>query len=318
MTSSGVKTQESTLIQIISDAYHEAGITHIGQTPSAPQLSKGRRKLNRMVSEWMKLPGERLWTWKEGILFLQRGQNRYQLGSSSTDHFTDAYDFASTTLSSGAAAAATALSVASISGIANADYLGIELDTGYFQWTTVNGAPSGTTVTAATGLTSAASSGNRVIAYTTKLIRPLEIKSSRHYNYGSQTEISVRQLSHVDYMELPNRTTEASPFVQSRYQPDIPLGIFEVWNRPANVDYAARFTYKRPIFDFTDNAETADFPVEWENALVFGLAVELIPSGNVPESRAAILVQMASAKLALAMNGDREPVSILFQPDMEE
>lgn len=315
MTSSGVKTFDPTLSTLISMAYQEAGIISIMETPSDEQYIKGRNKLNLMLSEWMRA-GHKVWTWEEGILFLQKSQRRYQLGSSSTHHFTDAYDFDNTTLSAAAASGATTITVAAAGTIAASDYLGIELDSGSFQFTTVSSIAS-TTVTPAAALTGAAASGNRVLAYTTKLIRPLKISSSRHFRYSTEDEIRVQELSHIDFMEQPNKTNTASPFSQWRYQPKVPLGIFEVWLTPSDVDYGVRFTYQRPIYDFTENAQTVDAPIEWGNAIVFGLAAELIPSGDVPRDRAEIIMAMATQKLALVSGADREQGSFLIQPDLE-
>lgn len=317
MPSSGVKTQTLNLSDIITQAYRECGIIAIVETPAAEQMAHAKLKINLLLSEWSK-PGYRMWTIDEGILFLQKSQRRYRMGPSATDHYTDAYDYASTTLSAAAAAAATALTVTSITGIANADALGIELDTGLFQWTTVNGAPSGSTVTAAAGLTSAASAGNRVVAYTSRHLRPLEMSSLRAFNYADETEVRRDLVSHIDFMEQPSKEQESSPFVQARYQATIPQSIFEFWLTPADVEYAARYTYKRPIYDFTQNADEMDFPIEWGNALIFNLAADLIPSGNVPQARAAAIMTLAAQKLAIASGTDREMSSMFIQPDMEE
>ena len=317
MTSSGISTFNPTLSEIIAQAYRECGIIARVETPDPDQLINGRFKLNLMLKEWMKTPGYHVWSTEQGILFLQKSQRRYQLGSTGADHATDAFDFASTTLTAAAASGATALTVSSITDIAASDYLGIELDSDEFQWTTVNGAPSGTTVTAAVALTGAAASGNRVIAYTTKLIRPLAVLNTRWFHYTDLTEQVVTTISNAEYQELPNKTTESEPIIQAWYQPKIPLGIMSVWNTPSAVTYAAKFSYNRPIYDFTANSETADVPIEWGNALIFGLAAELIPSGNVPLERAEIILKMATAKLATAMAGDREPESIYYQPDMD-
>lgn len=316
MTSSGVSTFEPTLSDLITGAFRECGIIASVQTPSAAQMAAGRMKMNLMVKEWESTPGYHVWTMEQGILFLQQSQSRYQLGAGSTDHSTDAFDFASTTLTAAAAAAAVTLTVDSITDIANADYLGIELDSGAFQWTTVNGAPAGSTVTAATGLTGAAASGNRVIAYTTKLLRPLAVPKARYFEYESEIEQDVEVISDADYQEQPNKANESEPFIQLWYQPKIPRGIITVWQRPSAVSFAAKFTYNRPLYDFTANSETADFPPNWGNALMFGLAAELIPSGNVPLERAEIIMTMAKAKLATALASDKEPESIFFQPDL--
>ena len=315
MSSSAVKTYNPNLSDIITKAYRKAGIIALVETASSEQLVAGREQLNLMVSEWMKL-GHKTWTYEEAILFLQQGQARYELGSTSTAHVTDAYDFAQTALAADAAAAATAMSVGSITNIANGDYVGVALDDGSMHWTTVNGAPSGTTVTLAAGLPSAASEGAVLVAYTTKIIRPLKISSARRYYYADRNETPADEIALIDYMALPQKDGTASPFTQWMYQPKIPLGVVNVWQAPADVTYAMRFTYQRPIFDFVSNADTADLPIEWVNALIYGLAVEMIPDGNVPEERAMKLINAAAAKLSAITGADREQASIMFQPDV--
>lgn len=69
-----------------------------------------------------------------------------------------------TTLASDGAATDLTIEVASITGIASGDIIGIKLDTGYYHFTTVNGLPAGTTVTLTAALPSAATTGNKVVA----------------------------------------------------------------------------------------------------------------------------------------------------------
>jgi hypothetical protein len=68
-----------------------------------------------------------------------------------------------TTLGGAEAAAQTDLTVAAITGVASGDIIGILLDDGTTHWTTVNGAPSGSTITITAALPSDAASGNRVV-----------------------------------------------------------------------------------------------------------------------------------------------------------
>ena len=72
-----------------------------------------------------------------------------------------------TTLSANASGGATTITVASIANIASGDVIGIKLNTGLYHFTTVNGAPSGSTVTltaAIPGSGVVANSGNAVVA----------------------------------------------------------------------------------------------------------------------------------------------------------
>lgn len=67
-----------------------------------------------------------------------------------------------TTLSASAAKNATSVTLASTTGIADRDTLGIELDTGECHWTFADGNPTGGVVTLGSYLPGAASIGNTV------------------------------------------------------------------------------------------------------------------------------------------------------------
>lgn len=317
MTSTGTNTFSMGMSDVITAGYRKAGIIGRQQVADAVQLVAGRQILNLLCAE-LANAGNHVWTTERAILFLQKGQNRYSLGVTSSDHCSDAFDFASTTLTAAAAAAATNLTVDSITDIASADHLGIELDSGSFQWTTVNGAPAGSTVVATAALTGVASSGNTVVAYTNKIIRPLKVVAASQYRYDDANETDVEMTANLDYQSLPSKTGQTSPFVKAFYQPKIPLGIMTAWQTPADVEFAMTFSYHRPIFDFTSNADTPDLPIEWYNALIYALAVDLIPNGNVPAERAALLIEAKKQKIADVITADREPESIYFEPDIQE
>ena len=70
--------------------------------------------------------------------------------------------FGTTAVKTGASKDDLTIDVDSISGIADDDGIGITLDDGTVQWTTVNGTPSGNTVTLAEDLDGDAAAGNVV------------------------------------------------------------------------------------------------------------------------------------------------------------
>ncbi len=76
-----------------------------------------------------------------------------------------------TTLTADAASGATSLTVASIAGFANGNQISIEQDNGVYKTTTISGAPSGTTIVLAAGLTFKASANHPV--YNTYASAPL-------------------------------------------------------------------------------------------------------------------------------------------------
>ena len=163
MSTSGVYTLSATRDDLITFALKKIGVIPEDGTPSTAQQTTAALELNYLYAMWQ-ADGLQLRARRQAVLFPGSSKSRYQLGPSG-DHCADALNYANTTLSAAGAASDTTITVTSISGISDADAIGIILDDGTIQWTTVNGAPSGSTVTLTTALTGAASSGNRVYAF---------------------------------------------------------------------------------------------------------------------------------------------------------
>lgn len=315
MATSGSADFTRTRNQICEAAARKIGAIRAGSTMSAQMLSDFAEALNGMVKHWQAKPGgPRIWCVSEATLFMQTDQVRYVLGA--TDHATESY--VETTLSADEASGQTVLSVTSDDGISASDNIGIELDDGTMQWTTVSGAPSSDTVTVATALTGAAASGNRVIAYTTRILRPLKIVSARRYNFDSDTETEISLIARLDYQRLPNKTTEGT-VTQAFYDPRggaNATGLFYVWPEPANIDDAIKFTYWRPIQDFDAAGDNPDLPTEWIQTLIFNLALVMAPEFTVPDATFSRVASMAAQYLDDMTGWDREEESVCFGPDM--
>ena len=149
------------------------------------------RKLNMLCKQWMGTPdyapGLKTWTNKRAYLFLQKGEGVYTLGPTTTATGATnkwATSYVTTTIGAAEAAGQTVLTMTDGSIFSDTNRIGIQLNTGYIQWTTVSGAPSGNDVTVAVALTSAAAAGNRVFGYATTAQgrRPLDIlcRFARH------------------------------------------------------------------------------------------------------------------------------------------
>ena len=171
MTTSGSVDFSSTRSNLIEDALRKCGVLREGVSASANQLTTGARALNI----WIKSPhtdGIPLWAIKEGAVLPIAGTSSVTLGPSGGHAATT---WVHTQLASAGASGATSITVDSITGISASDNIGVELDDGTTHWTTVSGAPSGTTVVLATGLASAAAVDSHVYTYTSKTVRPLKI-----------------------------------------------------------------------------------------------------------------------------------------------
>lgn len=312
MTTSGTYTSSRNRDQIIKRAARIIGAIEAGETMSAEEATDFSEALNAMVKHWQTL-GQYIWTTREAALFLQTDQVRYELGTTGSDHATES--FTRTTLSADAASAATTFTITSATGFATTQYLGIELDDGSMQWTTVNGLAS-TTVTPTAALTGAASSGNSVITYATKLVRPLKLLSVRRYNFASQIDTPISIYDKIEYHELPNKTSEAvvNGVMFDRRGGANSTGLMFTWPEAANVDDCIKFTFARPIQDFTTAADDPDLPQEWIRAIVWNLADEMKAEFDTPAMKSKEIERKAAQFLGEAGWGERELTEIQFVP----
>jgi len=303
-----------TTTEIVSEALKLCGVIEAGETLSADALSDGRTALQRMVKAWQG-KGSHLWSKKEGVLFLVKGQNRYALGAGTTDHATEENILIKTTLAANAAASATSITLTDATGIATAYKIGVVQDDGTYHWTTVNGAPVGNVVTLTAGMASLATSGNRVFAYETDLVRPLRVLDVRRRDESADQDIPIITFSRQGYMETPNKTTQ-SLVTQVYYDPQLTQGQMYTWPTPPNILSTLRFTFWKPLQDMDAVNNDPDFPQEWLDAMTYGLAVRLCPQYGVPMQDRMWLKQEAAEMLMEAMAFDNEPESVYFQPDM--
>ena len=307
MATSGSTNFSMTRDDLIKAALRLIYVAENGETPTAQQIVDGAECLNLMVKSWG--PDLHQWTMTPATLFCVGEQAEYNLPGA---YATSDYD--ATTLSSAGVATDTTLTVASITGITNGDYIGILLDSNAMHWTTVNGVPSGNSVVIADALPSAAAIGRAVYSFTTKIGRPLKIT-----NVCTQ-QLSGTEIPHAyngipqsrsDYMRMPNKTTLGTP-IQSYYSPQLTTGKLYLWPTPKDSTLRITFDYERTLEDFDDIANTPDFPQEWYNVIKWNLAVELAPDYNITPSN--FLLRKAEELKNEMLSFDRDPGSLYFQP----
>jgi hypothetical protein len=319
LTTSGNYVWNESAIQIITFAYRYCQVIGEEETPTGFQLSSAMDAFNAMVKAWQ-ASGIHLWCEEEAILFPQQAQIQYSLGASSTDNGCLFTQYVQSSLSANAAAGATSVSLTSTTGISSGYYIGIQLVSGVNFWTQVNGAPSGNVVTLLAALPSQAVAPAIVFAYPSPLIRPLRLYTGRRYTYSSQIDIPMLAMSRTDYANQPNKTTLGiinQYFFDPQTGPDgnaysSPTALLNLWPAPVDYTNGFRFTAQRPIQDITTLANLPDFPIEWNAALKWNLALELAPAYGVPQEQLQIIVAQAKRWYDMASQWDREPEGIRF------
>ena len=278
----------------------------------AQDIIDGSIAANLLIKAWQ-TDGLFLWLNQEVVLHLAYNTQSYLLGPTG-DHCAALSDSGYTQLSGDEAAGQTALSVDSIAGIASGDYLGIELDDGTIQWTTVNGAPGGTTVTATDALTGAASTDNYVFHYTSKISRPVQILEARMRDVDEvDTPLNVYS-SRNEFFQITDKTTQGET-LDLYYEPLITNGRLYAWPVAGTTDITDRIvmTTQRVIEDFDSSGDNFDGPVEALPALIWGLSTYLAPQYGVDLSGKGAAIIMAAQSYYQRLKTfytDREPMRI--------
>ena len=312
MATSGSNDFSVSRDNLLTDALIECGALGPEDTASSSQTTHAARRLNTLVKA-LGADGPALWARKTGYIMPQTGVNNIDLGPSG-DHATLSY--VQTTLSSDAASGASTIVVTAVTGIATTYYIGVELNDSTMQWTTVNGAPSGTTVTLTAVLTGAASSGNYVYCYQTKIQRPLRIIDAYVHNEVDDSDIPLDVATKNEYDMQGDKTATGTPNMIV-YDPQLTDGTAYIHPRFENGRKSITIIFQRPFEDFDASSDTPDFPQEWYDALVLQLAVRLMGPYGLPTQDRIELRSRAKEALDLAQSNEPEEGSMYIQPDSQ-
>jgi len=300
-----------TASELIENSFSKIGIKKMEQPLLAPELQDGLDNLNLMMKAWQ-AQGLHLWSMEEGVCFLDAGVTNYSLGPTG-DHACAEDDFIGTDVSTDAIATATVLLVDDTTGMVALDNIGIELDDGTRQWTTIVSVDSATQVTITAALTGAATTGNSVFTYTTLIDRPMRILSFRRKTYGYDDEIEVKAWPRNKYFNQTNKTSQGT-IVNAFYSPQLTDGKVYVWQTASNVNQLLRFTYEKPLDDIDLSTNNLEFPVEWLECISDNLAARLGMIYDVPMEKMQMVTSKAAQSLDDMLGWDEEMQSLMISP----
>lgn len=320
MATSGSVNFNQTRNEIINDAYQLLGVYGVGRTISSEDMNFASNMLNKMIKAWQS-KGLHLWAREEAYLFIADQVAEYTLSSDSSSARACARsDAVITELNGAVAASGTSLTVDTTTGMTASDIIGIVLDDDSVDWTTISSVDSSTTLTIASGLTSAASDNNNVYTFTSRINKPLRIHSVRRITgttnttTSNQTEVPLVELSHAEYYDLPSKTVDGLP-THYYYNPDLSTGQLNLWPRPNDPEMYIGITYDRMLEDFDASTDNADLPVEWLEALTYQLAVRLAPAFGKEQKVAQLILPMAISMLDDLLDWDTETASLYLMPN---
>jgi hypothetical protein len=310
MATSGSVDFQNTRTQLIESALRKCNVLREGVSASANKLTTGSLALNTILKSFMAM-GMPLWAVLVGAVFPIHDTNTVTLGPSGGHAATT---WTHTQLS--ASSSGTTIDVDSITGISASDSIGVELDDGTIHWTTVNGAPAGSTVTLTVALASVASEDNHVYVYTNKIVRPLKIIQACTFDYTDNTESELNIVSRDEFLRISNKTVEG-PTNQIYYEPFLTRGTLNIYPRFPNGDQIIKIWFQRPFEDMDNATDNLDFPQEWESAIIWELAATLAHEEGVPERKMQMIQQKAIFEKQQVEAFGMEEGSIFFTPEMD-
>jgi len=147
--------------------------------------------------------------------------------------------------------------------------------------------------------------------------KPLKVIQAWNRDPVSNVDIPMRIITKQEYAILGNKTTSSKP-IQIYYEPQLDQGSLSLFPTPGTIDASGSviyITYQRPFEDFNISTDVPDFPQEWYDAVVYGLASRLAPEYGLPIDQRRVLLQEALDIKLIAMSFGTEEGSLYLQAD---
>lgn len=309
----------------IRDALILLGVATPSSSIPDAENQLARRTLNRMLKAW-NIGQQHLYTKGEGVIIFDDEVASYSFPSSSlaggdvgvikVDALTQ------TTIGADEAAAQTAITLTSSTGMSATDKIIIELDDGTRHETTIVSVDSATAVTITAALPSAASEANFVWSY------PVAATQSNLFYFRELSNVRLRdpngyehmlfRLSRDDYYGISNKEITGTP---SQFYLDDDLDNPKIYFYPVpdNIQYSCRFTFSKSLDDVDQLTDDIEIQPEWLDPVTYNLAVRLGPFFGKEDKVVKLLAAQAAAYLRDAQfgSGDNVDIQIQFPQDYD-
>jgi len=326
MATSGSWNLSATAEDIITTSLEDLQILGDGQSYSdlsAAAKATMLRRLNYLVKQWQGTadfaPGLKVSTRQRVTLFLAKNQIQYTVGPASSDSRATT-QYGRTTISAAEAIGQTTLSITSNTDTTTypgttvtmtaSDIVGIELDDGTIQWSTISGTPS-TTMTIADALTVAAAAGNYVYWFTSRAqhFPVIELAVLRDSN-GNDLPIDVFRTVQA-YEAIANKGGQGDP-TSILVEPNVLNTRITLDLKPQDVTKQLRLTVLYPAEDYDSSSNDIAFPQEWYAALAAELGKRSAPSYG--KMWTPTMEENRKEALAMARSVNPEVSNAYFEP----
>lgn len=313
-TTSGVTSFRLLTSELVNEAFALLQMSIEGASISAEMYNEGVRTLNILMAKFQDY-GLHLWTYDEGILFLEGGKSVYIIEESkSTNEYYQTHLTADATSPTTTFTVNTDLStynVATEETPAVDWFVGIMKNDNALFWSTVVTYDSGTgALEIADAIDGDANENCTVFLYknTIKEIdRILQMRRTDYLVNDSPLDFTSRD----EYFRLPNKDSLGIP-AQSYYSRGLPYGKLYLWPAAQDSQTLIRFIYERKLEDFVNVDDCPDIPKYWIEALTAQCAKRLGIKYRVPPIVMQEVKELAETSLNEALAYDNEQHDIEF------
>lgn len=301
---------------IIEDAAEIAGILDPDGGELTPlQYSRIARYLNNMIKSWQ-ADGMQVWVRRYFGVILTKNRATYTFSWDKADYRRQPWsrNIIPTTFVSGAG---TTINVTSTAGMTatstfsgTATYIAIEQNSGNFHFDTIVQVNTNTQLTLGTGGTDYKPNGF-VYFYPDlcpRILRLLDgwVRTPR----GADTPVKVLAREEYNRFGMKTSTGITTQVFYDMGWPESTLYVYPVPNTNGNILWLEGMF---PFQVFTNPSDLPDFPEEWQNAIIYGLAVEIGYRYGMDEKRLTKIEQLARYWRDMALGMSQEN-SVYLQP----
>ena len=317
MATSGNYNSTFTRDTILEDAAEIGGILDPeGGELSARQKVRLCRYLNNMIKSWQ-ADGMQVWIRKLVGIFLQRNQGTYTFNWEQSQYSSQIFNgrYIQTNLVSGSGTTINITSTQGMSVLSSLSgtntFIAIERTNGTYHYSNIVSIDSNTQLTISSGGTDYLVGG--YVYYYTDLAPRLSRIYAGYVRSPQGFDTPVRIITRDEYNLFGVKTTPGQS-VQVFYDMGWPTASLRVYPTLNVNGYLLFLEGMFPFQVFTEPSDMPDFPEEWINAIVYGLAEEIAFRYGMDEKRLAAVAQKAKYWRDMALGMSQEN-SIYMQPE---
>jgi hypothetical protein len=188
------------------------------------------------------------------------------------------------------------------------NFIGMELDDGTLQWSSIIGDLTDTTLPLLDTLTDTAATDNHIYTYVQKTQRPLEINEARVHR-ADDNDVPIGIIGRTTYKALATKDSTGYPN-QIYFDNQLNNAKVSVWPIGQTVKDYIIFTSKIPLMNMDGNGDNFEVPAEWMETIVYNLAIRVAPKLG---SQLDQLVLVLASEFYQALEGwDREDTSVFI------